>query len=59
MQKFMLLYSFALFHFGFEDNFRVQAPGVGLGGAICRFFCVTSLGGLYMERLFSGFYGIF
>ena len=44
---------FALFYFVFEDNFQVQAPG-GLifGGAIKRrVFCVTNLGGLYMEGL--------
>ena len=44
---------FALFHFGFEDNFRVQAPGVGLGGAICRFFALR-VWGLYLEALMHG-----
>ena len=47
---------FALFYFVFEGNFQVQAPG-GLifGGAIqWRVFCVTSLGGLYLEGLMHG-----
>ena len=47
---------FALFYFVFEGNFQVQAPG-GLifGGAIQRrVFCVTSLGGLYLEGLIQG-----
>ena len=47
---------FTLFYFVFEDNFQVQAPG-GLifGGAIYRrVFCVTSLGGLYLEGLIFG-----
>ena len=47
---------FALFQFVFEVNFQVQAPG-GLifGGAIKRrVFCVTSLGGLYLEGLIHG-----
>ena len=48
-----------MFHFGFQDNFRVQAPGGGLGGAICPFLALRVWGGLCMERLFSGFYGIF
>ena len=44
---------FALFYFVFEGNFQVQAPG-GLifGGAIeRRVFCITSLGGSYLEGL--------
>ena len=48
--------SFALFYFVCEGNFQVQAPG-GLifGGAISRkVFCVTSLGGLYLEGLIHG-----
>ena len=47
---------FAFFWFVFEGNFQVQAPG-GLifGGAIKRrVFCVTSLGGLYLEGLIHG-----
>ena len=63
---------FALFYFVFEDNVQVQAPGrLIFRGAISRsrkVFCVTSLRGLYLERLrhgggggggFSEFYGIF
>ena len=45
-----------LFYFVFEANFQVQAPG-GLifGGAIYRrSFCITSLGGFYMEGLIFG-----
>ena len=57
---------FVLFYFVFEGKFQVQAPG-GLifGGALLRrLFCVTILGGLYLEGLvhgeayFSEFYGI-
>ena len=47
---------FAMFYFLFEGNFQVQAPG-GLifGGEIQRsVFCVTSLGGLYLEGLIHG-----
>ena len=47
---------FALFYFVLAGNFQVQAPG-GLifGRAISRrFFCVMSLGGLYMEVLIFG-----
>ena len=47
---------FALLYFVFEGNFKVQAPG-GLifGGAIQRtVFCVTGLGGLYLEGLIFG-----
>ena len=47
---------FTLFYFVFEGNFQVEAPG-GLifGGAIYRrVFCVTSLGGLYLEGLIFG-----
>ena len=48
-----LLYSFSLFYFEFEGNFRSTSPqGLIFGGAIYRrVFCVTSLGGLYWERL--------
>ena len=50
---------FALFYFVFEGNFQVQAPrgggGLIFGGAILRkVFCVTSLGGLYLEGLIFG-----
>ena len=47
---------FALFQFVFEGNFQVQAPrGLIFGGAIKRrVFCVTSLGGLYMDGLIFG-----
>ena len=44
---------FAVFYFVLEGNFQVKAPG-GLifGGAIQRrVFCVTGLGGLYLEGL--------
>ena len=59
---------FALFYFVFEGNFPSKRPrGLIFGGAILRrVFCVTSLGGLYLEGLihtrrglFSEFYGIF
>ena len=47
---------FALFYFVSEGNFQVQAP---LGAYIWRGdltegFCVTSLGGLYLEGLTFG-----
>ena len=47
---------FALFYFVFEGNFEVQAPmGLKFRGAISRkVFCVTSLGGLYLEGLIFG-----
>ena len=46
---------FALFYFVFEGNFQEQAPGGLKGGAIKRrVFCVTSLGGLYLEGLIHG-----
>ena len=49
---------FALFYFVSEGNFQVQARGGGgliFGGAIYwRVFCVTSLGGLYLEGLIHG-----
>ena len=54
---------FALSYFVFEGNFQVQAPrppSRGGGGAYIRRgnlmegFCVTSLGGLYMEGLIFG-----
>ena len=47
---------FALFYFVFEGNFQVQAPwGLIFGGAILLMvFCVTGLGGLYLEGLIHG-----
>ena len=47
---------FPLFYFVFDGNFQVQAPqGLIFRGAISRkVFCVTSLGGLYMEGLIFG-----
>ena len=49
----MLQYSFALFYFEFEDNFRVQAPGglylegrfIGVFFFFFAYVCVKSLGG--------------
>ena len=47
---------FTLFYFVFEGNFQVQASrGLIFGGAIQqRVFCVTNLGGLYLEGLIFG-----
>ena len=47
---------FALFYPVFEGNFQVQAPGeLIFGGAISRrVFCVTSVGGLYLQWLIHG-----
>ena len=50
---------FALFLFVFEGHFHVQAPPGGAyiwgrGGDLTEVFCVTSLGGLYMEGLIFG-----
>ena len=48
---------FPLFYFVFEGKLQVQAPHGGLifGGAIYqRVFCVTILGGLYLEGLVRG-----
>ena len=44
---------FALFYFVFEGNFQVQAPwGAYMWrGDLTEGFCITSLGGLYLERL--------
>ena len=59
---------FALFYSVFEDYFKSTSPGALIfGGAIKRWdFCVMSLEGgayiwrgLYMEGLFSEFYGSF
>ena len=43
---------FSLFHFVFVGNFQVQAPRgayIWRGDLTEGFFCVTSLGGLYLE----------
>ena len=52
---------FALFYFVFEVNFpSTSPPGLIFGGTIqWRVFCVTGLGGLYLEGLISEFYGIY
>ena len=44
---------FALFYFVFEGNFQVQALGelIFEGVILRKVFCVTSLGGLYLEEL--------
>ena len=44
-------FTFALFYFVFEGKFQVQAPR---GAYIRSVFCVTILGGLYMEGLIFG-----
>jgi len=45
-----------LFYFVFDGNFQLQAlGGLTIGGAISwQVFCVTSLGGLYLEGLIHG-----
>ena len=44
---------FALFYFVFEGNF--SSPGLIFGGAeLTEGFCVTGLGGLYLEGLIHG-----
>ena len=47
---------FALFYFVFEGNFPSTSPrGLIFGEAIQRrVFCVTGLGGLYLEGLIHG-----
>ena len=51
---------FALFYFVFEGNFASTSPPGGGGGAyiwrgdLTEVFCVTGLGGLYMEGLNCG-----
>ena len=54
------IYRFSLFYFVFEGNFQKYNPpgGVIFGGAIKeRVFCVTGLGGLYLEGLvYAGAY---
>ena len=56
MQKFMCYCTvLAVFHFGFEDNFRVQAPGGGLGGAICPFLTLRVWGAYAWRGYFRDF----
>ena len=45
-----------MFYFVFEGNFQEQAPGGLIFGGVIkrRVFCVTSLGGLYLEGLIHG-----
>ena len=47
---------FSLFCFVSEGNFQVQAPGGAYirRGDLTEGFCVTSLGGLYLEGLIHG-----
>ena len=47
---------FSSFYFVFEGNFQVQAPGglIFRGAIQQRVFCVTGLGGLYLEGLIHG-----
>jgi len=50
---------FALFYFVFEGNFPSTSPPRGGGGYLEGrfnegFFCVTGLGGLYLEGLIFG-----
>ena len=47
---------FALFYFVFEGKFQVQAPwGAYIRrGDLTGVFCITILGGLYMEGLIFG-----
>ena len=47
---------FALFYLVFEGNFPSTAPGALIFGGLIkrRVFCVTSLGGLYLEGLIHG-----
>ena len=54
---------FGLFYFAFEGNFPSTSSRGGLifgGGILRRIFCVTALGGLYLERLIQAgaFFGI-
>ena len=49
--------SFALFHFVFEGKFQVQAPRgsyIRRGDLTEKVFCVTILGGFYLEGLICG-----
>ena len=47
---------FSLFCFVFEGNFQVQAPGEAYiqRGDLTESFCITILGGLYLEGLIHG-----
>ena len=47
---------FGLFYFVFEDKFQVQAPrGAYIwSGDLTEVFCITILGGLYLEGLIHG-----
>ena len=47
---------FALFYFVFYGNFQVQAPrgAYTWRGDLTEGFCITSLGGLYLEGLIHG-----
>ena len=46
---------FALFYFVFEGNFPSTSPrGANIWRGDLRVFCITSLGGLYMEGLIFG-----
>ena len=48
---------FSLFFFLFKGNFQVQAPRgayIWWGDLTEGFFCVTSLGGLYLEGFIHG-----
>ena len=48
---------FALFYFVFEDNFpstSPRGPCIWRGDLTGRVFCVTSLGGLYLEGIIHG-----
>ena len=56
IQKFMLLYRFCFFTLYLRAISKYKPPGTYIRRDFC--FCVTSLGGLYMEGLFSEFCGI-
>ena len=53
---------FAFFYFVFWGKFPITSPSGGgayiWSGDLTEGFCVTSLGGLYMEGLIFGIYGI-
>ena len=53
MQKFMCYCTvLALFHFGFEDNFRVQGPGVDLEARFVGFLRYEFGGLMHGEVIF-------